>query len=165
MDVALTDDYVTLQGSWGRQGRLEDHVPMVKIPRVVVADDHQSLLDRVVSILAGEFSVVGTAKDGPGLVEAEAELTPDVLVIDISMPGMSGLEATSCIRRRGSRAAVVCLTAHQEPEIVEAAWRAGALGYVAKAALARDLVPAVRAALEGRRFLSASAVNPEPSHT
>ena len=161
----MTDDYLTLQGSWGRQGRPEDHVPMVKIPRVVVADDHQSLLDRVVSILAGEFSVVGTAKDGPGLVEAEAELTPDVLVIDISMPGMSGLEATSCIRRRGSRAAVVCLTAHQEPEIVEAAWRAGALGYVAKAALARDLVPAVRAALEGRRFLSASAVNPEPSHT
>jgi DNA-binding NarL/FixJ family response regulator len=165
VDAAVTADYLTLQGSWGRQGRPEDHVPMVKIPRVVVADDHQSLLDRVVSILAGEFSVVGTAKDGPGLVEAEAELTPDVLVIDISMPGMSGLEATSCIRRRGSRAAVVCLTAHQEPEIVEAAWRAGALGYVAKAALARDLVPAVRAALEGRRFLSASAVNPEPSHT
>jgi DNA-binding NarL/FixJ family response regulator len=137
---------------------------MVKIPRVVVADDHQSLLDRVVSILDGEFSVVGTAKDGLALVEAEAQLTPDVLVIDISMPGMSGLEAASCIRRRGSRAAVVCLTAHQEPEIVEAAWRAGALGYVAKTALARDLVPAVRAALSGRRFLSASAINPEPSH-
>jgi DNA-binding NarL/FixJ family response regulator len=137
---------------------------MVKIARVIVADDHQSLLDRVVSILDGEFSVVGTANDGPALVAAEAELAPDVLVIDISMPGMSGLEAASCIRRRGSRAAVVCLTAHQEPEIVEAAWRAGALGYVAKAALARDLVPAVRAALEGRRFVSESAVNPEPSH-
>ena len=136
---------------------------MLQTPRILIADDHQSLLDRVVSILNGEFSVVGTAKDGQALVRAEAELRPDVLVIDISMPGMSGLEAASCIRRRGSRAAVICLTAHQEPEIVEAAWRAGALGYVAKAALARDLVPAVRAALEGRRFLSESAINPEPS--
>lgn len=122
--------------------------------RVLVADDHQSLLDRVVSILCGEFVVVGTVHDGTALVDAEARLKPDVLVIDISMPGMSGLEAASTIRRRGSRAAVVCLTAHQEREIVEAAWRAGVLGYVTKTSLAHDLVPAVRAALAGRRFVS-----------
>lgn len=128
--------------------------------RVLVADDHQLLLDRVVSILDGEFSVVGTVRDGASLVKAEAELTPDVLVIDISMPGMSGLEAAACIRRRGSHAAVVCLTAHHEPEVIEAAWRAGALGYVSKTSLAHDLVPAVRAALEGRRFLSDAASNP-----
>src|SRR5215831_6582842 len=127
---------------------------MVKTARVLVADDHQSLLDRVVSILDCEFSVVGTAKDGPTLVKAEAELTPDVLVIDISMPGMSGLEAASCIRRRGSHAAVICLTAHQEPEIVEAALRSGVLGYVTKTSLAQDLLPAVRSALGGRRFIS-----------
>ncbi len=130
--------------------------------RVLVADDHQSLLDRVVSILDGEFSVIGTVRDGTSLVEAEAELTPDVLVIDISMPGMSGLEAASCIRRRGSHAAVVCLTAHQEPEVAEAAWRAGVLGYVFKTSLAHDLLPAVRAALKGHRFLSAG---PEPRTT
>jgi DNA-binding NarL/FixJ family response regulator len=128
--------------------------------RVLVADDHQSLLDRVVSILEGEFAVVGTVRDGTTLVEAEARLTPDVLVIDISMPGMTGLEAASCIRRRGSRAAVVCLTAHQEPEVVEAAWCSGVTGYVTKTSLAHDLVPAVRAALEGRRFVSAAASGP-----
>jgi DNA-binding NarL/FixJ family response regulator len=128
--------------------------------RVLVADDHQSLLDRVVSILDGEFAVIGTVQDGAALVAAEAQLKPDVLVIDISMPGMSGLEAASSIRRRGSQAAVVCLTAHHEREIVEAAWRAGALGYVTKTSLAHDLVPAVRAALAGRRFVS-SAVFPE----
>jgi DNA-binding NarL/FixJ family response regulator len=128
--------------------------------RVLVADDHQLLLDRVVSILDGEFSVVGTVRDGMALVDAEAELTPDVLVIDISMPGMSGLEAAACIRRRGSHAAVVCLTAHHEPEVIEAAWRAGALGYVSKTSLAHDLLPAVRAVLDGRRFLSESAAHP-----
>jgi DNA-binding NarL/FixJ family response regulator len=128
--------------------------------RVLVADDHQLLLDRVVSILQDEFSVVGTVRDGATLVEAEAELTPDVVVIDISMPGMSGLEAAARIRRRGSHAVVVCLTAHHEPEVIEAAWRAGALGYVSKTSLAHDLVSAVRAALEGRRFLSDSAGNP-----
>ncbi len=139
--------------------------PRCERARVLVADDHQSLLDRVVSILDGEFSVIGTVRDGTSLVEAEAELTPDVLVIDISMPGMSGLEAASCIRRRGSRAAVVCLTAHQEPEVVEAAWRAGALGYVSKTSLAHDLLPAVRAALKGHRFLSGAMVDPEPHTT
>lgn len=132
--------------------------------RVLVADDHQSLLDRVVSILDGEFAVVGTVHDGAALVAAEAQLTPDVLVIDISMPVMSGLEAASTIRRRGSRAAVVCLTAHHEREIVEAAWRAGVLGYVTKTSLAQDLVLAVRAALAGRRFVSGGVLaEPRPA--
>jgi DNA-binding NarL/FixJ family response regulator len=130
--------------------------------RVLVADDHQSLLDRVVSLLDHEFEIVGTVTDGAALVQAEATLSPDLLVIDISMPGMSGLEAASRIRRRGSHAVVVCLTAHQEPEIVEAAWRAGVLGYVTKTSLAQDLLPAVRAALDGRRFVSAQARGAEP---
>ena len=124
--------------------------------RVVVADDHQPLLDRVVRTLAGEFSVIATVRDGEQLVAAEAALHPDVLVIDVSMPGMSGLEAAACIRRRGSQAAVVCLTAFDESEMLEAALEAGALGYVTKTSLAADLVPAVRAALAGRRFVSAS---------
>ena len=132
--------------------------------RVLVADDHQSLLDRVVSILHDEYDIVGTVTDGAALVKAEADLSPDVVVIDISMPGMSGLEAASCIRRRGSHAAVVCLTAHQEPEIVEAALRTGVLGYVTKTSLAQDLLPAVRSALGGRRFVSSEAATPVPRH-
>jgi len=122
--------------------------------RVLVADDHQTLLDRVVAILNCEFAVIGTVSDGATLIEAEAALRPDVLVVDVCMPGMSGIEAADHIRRRGSRAAVVCLTAHTEREVLEAAWDAGALGYVSKASLAHDLVPAIRAALEGRRFVS-----------
>src|SRR6516225_8338632 len=94
--------------------------------RVLVADDHQSLLDRVVSILHDEYEIVGTVTDGTALVKAEADLSPDV---------------------------VVCLTAHQEPEIVEAALRSGVLGYVTKTSLAQDLLPAVRSVLGGRRFV------------
>lgn len=131
-------------------------------PRVLVADDHQALLDRVVSMLEQDFRVIGAVTDGARLVEAEAALHPDVLVVDISMPGMSGLEAAERIRSRGSHAAVVCLTAHVERGLVEAALDAGALGYVVKTSLAHDLVPAIRAALEGRRFISLALVPSDP---
>jgi len=120
----------------------------------VVADDHQPMLDRAVRTLAREFSVVAAVSDAEQLITAEAELHPDVLVIDLSMPGMTGLEAAECLRQRGSHAAVVCMTAYEERDMIEAAWQAGALGYVTKASLGADLVPAVRAALEGRRFVS-----------
>ena len=123
--------------------------------RVLVADDHPLLLNRVVSLLALDFCVVGAVSSGPRLVEAEAALQPDVVVVDISMPGMSGLEAAAAMRRRGSRAAVVYLTAHHETDVIEAALEAGGLGYVSKNALVQDLVPAIRAALDGHRFISA----------
>ena len=131
-------------------------------PRVLIADDHKALLDRVVAILDHDFRVIGAVTDGAQLVEAEAALHPDVLVVDISMPVMSGLEATDRIRSSGSHAAVVCLTAHAESDVVEAALDAGALGYVVKTSLAHDLVPAIRAALEGRRFISLELASAAP---
>jgi DNA-binding NarL/FixJ family response regulator len=131
-------------------------------PRVLIADDHRALLDRIASMLSRDFRVIGAVTDGAQLVEAEATLHPDVLVVDISMPGMSGIEAAGRIRRRGSHVPFVCLTAHAEQEIVEAALQAGALGYVVKTCLADDLVPAIRAALDGRRFVS-MALDSQPS--
>lgn len=127
-------------------------------PRVLIADDHEALLQRVSDLLAREFCIVGAVHDGAQVVAAEAALEPDVLIVDISMPGMSGIEATNRIRLRGSHAVVVCLTAHAEQEIVEAALQAGALGYVIKTSLVHDLVPAIRAALEGRQFISPPAL-------
>jgi DNA-binding NarL/FixJ family response regulator len=97
---------------------------------------------------------VGTVADGVQLLEAEATLQPDAIVVDISMPRMGGLEATARIRQRGSRAAIVCLTAHQEDDVLEAALEAGALGFVNKICMMQDLVPAIRAVLEGRQFVS-----------
>lgn len=122
--------------------------------RVLVADDHQPMLDRVIALLSSEFNVVGSAKDGDEAVEAESRLHPDVLVLDISMPRLSGLKATSRVVTGGSRAAIILLTVHDEPEFVEAAWQAGALGYVHKSHLGTDLIPAIRAALVGKRFVS-----------
>ena len=125
-------------------------------PRVVLADDHRDMLVRVAALLASEFTVVAAVADGEALIDAEADLLPDVLVIDITMPGINGLEAAALVRRRGSRVPIVFLSIHEEPEFVLAARRAGALGYVSKVRLANDLIPAVRAALDGRRFVSAA---------
>lgn len=124
--------------------------------RVLVADDHQRVLDRVVELLSSEFSVVGTVTNGAALVDATAALLPDVLVVDISMPGMSGIEAAREIRRRGSSVPIVCLTCLACSEALDDAFAAGAIAYVAKTSMVADLVPAIRAALEGHRFVSAS---------
>ena len=101
-------------------------------PRVVLADDHREMQMRVTALLASEFNVVAAFGDGETLVDAEADLRPDVLVIDITMPGISGLEAATLIRRRGSQVPIVFLSVHEEAEFVLAARRTGALGYVTK---------------------------------
>jgi DNA-binding NarL/FixJ family response regulator len=124
-------------------------------PRVVLADDHREMLVRVTALLAAEFTVVAAVGDGEALVDAEADLHPDLLVIDITMPGISGLEAAALVRRRGSQVPIVFLSVHEEPEFVLAARQAGALGYVSKVRLASDLIPAMRAVLDGQRFVSA----------
>ena len=125
-------------------------------PRVVLADDHCDMRLRVTALLASEFTVVAAVEDGETLIDAEADLHPDVLVIDITMPGISGLEAAALVRRSGSQVPIVFLSVHEEPEFVLAARQTGALGYVSKVHLASDLIPAVRAALDGRRFVSAA---------
>jgi DNA-binding NarL/FixJ family response regulator len=122
--------------------------------RVLIADDHKELLERVAAILAREFTVVGAVTDGAQLVAAQATLKPDVMIVDLCMPRMNGLEAATHIRRAGSQAPIVILTAYSEPEGVEAAVAAGALGYVIKDSLGHDLLPAIRAALAGRPFVS-----------
>lgn len=124
--------------------------------RVLVADDFPPFLERIVNILSREFSVVGAVTSGAALVDAATSLQPDVVVADIYMPVMNGLEAAALIRRGGSQVPIVFMTAHHEQELIEAVRVAGALGYVAKLHLAHDLVPAIRAALEGQRFVSAS---------
>lgn len=124
--------------------------------RVLLADDHQAVLDRVVAVLSGEFTIVAAVTDSAEAVAAAARLHPDVLVFDVSMPGLNGFEAATDIRDAGSTAVVVFLTVHDEPAFLQAAWEAGALGYVCKPHVSSDLIPAIRAALDGRRFVSAS---------
>lgn len=122
--------------------------------RILVADDHSGVLESVVPLLRSLFTVVGTASDGKAAVEAEQKLHPDVVVLDISMPVMSGIEAAKQMRRNGSKAIIVFLTVHQDTDILATAKRAGGMGYVVKDHLGTDLVFAIQEALEGRDFVS-----------
>lgn len=122
--------------------------------RVLLADDHKAILDRVAKLLEPEFEVVGKVNDGQALLEASARLEPDVLVLDISMPVLSGLDAARELRRTGSRAKIIFLTVHEEAEYVRGSFEMGASGYVVKPRLASDLAEAIREALAGRSFIS-----------
>jgi DNA-binding NarL/FixJ family response regulator len=133
-------------------------------PRVLLADDHPAMLALTTAALAGEYLVVGSAGDGRELL-AEAELLhPDVIVLDITMPQLNGIEAARQLRRSHTHARLVFLTVHEDADFAQAALDAGGLGYVIKARLASDLLPAVRAALADRRFISPSLHFDEAIH-
>jgi len=122
--------------------------------RLILADDHPAVLETVTRLLEREFEIVGTAGDGEALLEAAARLKPDVLVMDISMPILSGLEAARKLKEDGCTARIVFLTVHNNPDIVRACLNCGAFGYVVKPRLATDLVVAIQDALDGNRFVS-----------
>jgi len=128
--------------------------------RIVLADDHRAMLVAVETLLKPDYDVVSSVGDGQALVEAVEELSPDVVVADISMPHMTGLEAASQVRDLGSKTKVVFLTIQGAPEFVRAALATGALGYVLKYRLASDLPLAIKAALSGRRFISPPLAEP-----
>jgi len=133
---------------------------LTDVPRILLADDQKEMLRVVKLILSDDFTVVGTVYDGMRAIELAASLHPDVLVLDISMPGTNGIEAACYLKEHGSEVRVIFLTVHSDPEFVEAALSAGALGYVLKASLTTDLVPAIRAAMRGSIFISRSNEQP-----
>jgi DNA-binding NarL/FixJ family response regulator len=109
-----------------------------------------------VRLLQPEFNVLKTVGDGQAVVDEVAALNPDLVVLDISMPGLNGIEAALRLKASGSNAKVVFLTVHRDPDYLESALAVGALGYVIKDRLASELVPALREALAGRQFISGS---------
>ena len=123
--------------------------------RVLLVDDSDSMIQRAAAILAPECVIVGTANNGADALDAIGTLRPDVVVLDISMPGLSGLQVASALRHQGSSAAVVFLTVHDDQDFVAAAQEAGGTGYVVKRRLASDLMLAVQEAHAGRSFVSA----------
>jgi DNA-binding NarL/FixJ family response regulator len=124
--------------------------------RILLADDHETIRARVRSILCDDFEVVGAVGNGRDAVMEVRRLDPDVLVIDISMPVLDGLQAASQLHRKECRTKVVFLTVHEDQDYVDAAMAAGAAGYVTKSHLTSDLVPAIREALIGHRYISKS---------
>ena len=126
--------------------------------RVFLADDNEEILQRVAQVLASEFDVVGTVLDGQALLDAVARLEPDVVVLDIAMPVLKGLEAAEGLHQSGSSTKIVFLTVNTNREVVRAALETGAMGYVVKAHLSKDLVPAIKAALAGVGYVSPSVL-------
>ena len=124
--------------------------------RIVVADDNTAFLAKIVSVLATEFEVVATAADGRSALECIRVYRPDVAVLDIEMPGLNGLDVTRELAESPSSPAIVICSVENYPEIVEAARQAGALGYVFKARVAKDLRVAVKSAAQGQSFVSPS---------
>ena len=122
--------------------------------RVLLADDHEPTFALTTSALGGGYQIVGAVPDGSALLAAASQLDPDVIVLDICMPKLNGLEAARELRRLNSRAKLVFLTVHEDADFARAALEAGGLGYVVKTRLASDIVPAIQAALENHRFLS-----------
>jgi DNA-binding NarL/FixJ family response regulator len=124
--------------------------------RVLLADDFPLFLERVSSHLEPAFEVVEKVGDGQSLFEAATKLDPDLIVTDLSMPVLNGLEAVKRLKESGCAARIVFLTVNTDPDVVQAGLAAGALAYVAKSQLATDLLPAIRDALAGRIFVSPS---------
>ena len=123
-------------------------------PRILIADDHQLFADAEVTLLKTFFDVLGTAPDGAALVKEALRLDPDVIVSDISLPRLNGVDAVHQIREAGSRAKIVFLTIHSHEEFVLACLAEGALGFVHKSRMKAHLVPAIHAALAGRSYIS-----------
>ncbi len=124
--------------------------------RVLLADDHGDVLDTVARLLVPEFDVVGAVTDGIGLLSAAERLKPDVVIVDISMPILNGINAVRRLMESGSQAQVVFLTVHESSDYVRAALATGALGYVVKPRLGVDLNVAVKEVHAGRSYLSPS---------
>jgi CheY-like chemotaxis protein len=123
--------------------------------RVLLVDDNEGILTRARTALKAGCTVVDAVKDGPAALTAAERFQPDVVVLDISMPGMCGFEVAQRLRQSGSTAAIVFLTVHEDEEFVQAARDAGGLGYVAKPRLTTDLIRAIIEARAGRPFVSA----------
>ena len=128
--------------------------PATAIPGVLLVDDEREFLRTVAFQLKDEFEIVGMSLDGARAVALTTKLSPDVVVLDISMPTTSGLEVALCLGERHCPARIVFLTVHDDPDFVQAALTAGASGYVLKPRLMTDLVPAIWAALNGDTFIS-----------
>jgi DNA-binding NarL/FixJ family response regulator len=128
----------------------------VSRPRVLLADDHRLVSEGLKCLLTDDFDVVGMVEDGRALVASAKELRPDVIVADISMPHLSGLDAIAQLKKSDASVKVVFLTMHQDPAYARRALAAGAAGYVVKHSAPAEIVMALHAALRGQTFITPS---------
>lgn len=123
-------------------------------PRLLIADDHRIVADGLRGLLEGDYDLLEMVEDGEALVDAAMRTEPDLIVADVAMPRMNGLEALRELRRRGCRAQIVFLTMHKDATYAARALEAGASGFVLKHAAARELLDALETARGGGTFVS-----------
>ncbi len=130
--------------------------PVHERPRLILSDDHPDMLALVVRLLQPDAEILRTVTDGIAAVEAVQACRPDVLITDIAMPGLSGIEVARRLTAEGTPVKVVFLTVIEDPDFVSAAFAAGGAAYVVKSRLATDLACAVHEVLAGHTFVSPS---------
>lgn len=123
-------------------------------PRIVLADDHTMVVEVIRKLLENEFEIVGTAPDGETLLHIAQELKPDVVIIDIGLPGMSGMEAGRELKHLLPTTRSIALTVSEDPDLAATALRHWASGYLLKNSAASELVKAIREALKGRNYVT-----------
>lgn len=128
-------------------------MPVTNI-RILLADDHPAMLDKLAGLLGGTYQIVGSVTNGRSALDAAVRECPDVILMDISMPIMNGIEAAEHLIQMRSEAKIIFLTVHEDPDFVRVALATGAAGYIVKSRMATDLVPAIQEALAGHRFIS-----------
>ena len=126
----------------------------MKRPRIILADDHQIVLDGLKSLLEPEFDLVSIVEDGRSLVKEADRLQPDVIVADISMPLLNGIEAVEQLKKKDIRAKIIFLTMHPDVTYATRAFEAGASGYVLKHSASSELITAIREVLKGRKYIT-----------
>lgn len=126
----------------------------MKLPRVILADDHTLVAEALRQLIAPHYDVVAIVADGHALLDSATLLKPDVIVVDISMPLLNGLEAGRQLKQKMPSLKLVFLTMNEDPELAVDAMKSGALGYVLKKSAASELLQAIQAALRGKSYVS-----------
>lgn len=124
------------------------------LPRVVLADDHTILVEAFRKLLEPHCEVVGTVSDGRALLESAGQLNPDVIVVDIGMPLMNGLEAGVRLKQQMPKVKLIFLTMNEDPDLAAEAMRCGASGYLLKSSAATELIRAIQLAVKGKSYVT-----------
>ena len=127
---------------------------MNRRPRVLLADDHTMLLDAFQRLLEPVCEIVGTASDGRALVELATRANPQMVILDIAMPHLNGIEAAAQIRRKLPEVKIIFLTVNQDPDIAAEAIRLGASAFLLKSSASNELISAITLALEGKTYIT-----------
>ena len=123
-------------------------------PKLILADDHTMFSQGLQSLLEDEFDLVGAVADGEALVEAAGRLNPDVILVDISMPGMNGFDAVRQLKKQGVTAKIIFLTMHADDRLLAEAFRCGGAGYVLKQSAGEELIAGIGKVLEGHKYVT-----------